>query len=138
MAAKLKKRALAEYNSQVVHVDPQLQEKRLKITGGDSRYELKCVTYCTGGTGQLPIHIRSHCHEIFQSETPNFHRSVSCDSSASAGGNVDNVVGGPIATAVSALNRLLNNGPDVQSHDKDATPGTSSIDFSSCNAAWSP
>ena len=43
MAAKLKKRALAEYNSQVVHVDPQLQEKRLKITGGDSRYELKCV-----------------------------------------------------------------------------------------------
>ena len=46
MAAKLKKRALAEYNSQVVHVDPQLQEKRLKITGGDSRYELKCVL-CT-------------------------------------------------------------------------------------------
>jgi len=86
MAAKLKKRALAEYNSQVVHVDPQLQEKRLKITGGDSR-------------------------------------SVSCDSSASAGGNVDNVVGGPIATAVSALNRLLNNGPEVQPHDKDATPG---------------
>ena len=40
MAAKLKKRALAEYNSQVVHVDPQLQEKRLKITGGDSRYVL--------------------------------------------------------------------------------------------------
>ena len=44
MAAKLKKRALAEYNSQVVHVDPQLQEKRLKITGGDSRYELKFVS----------------------------------------------------------------------------------------------
>ena len=44
MAAKLKKRALAEYNSQVVHVDPQLQEKRLKITGGDSRYELVCST----------------------------------------------------------------------------------------------
>lgn len=130
MAAKLKKRALAEYNSQVVHVDPQLQEKRLKITGGDSRYELKCA-------GQLPIHIRSHCQEIFQSETPNFHRSVSCDSSASAGGNVDNVVGGPIATAVSVLNRLLNNGPEVQPHDKDATPGTSSIDFnfSSRNAA---
>ena len=47
MAAKLKKRALAEYNSQVVHVDPQLQEKRLKITGGDSRYEYYW-------TGQLP------------------------------------------------------------------------------------
>ena len=74
---------------------------------------------------QPSLHIWSHCQEIFQCEKLNFHRSVSCDSSASAGGNVDNVVGGPIATAVSVLNRLLNNGPEVQPHDKDATPGAS-------------
>ena len=68
MAAKLKKRALAEYNSQVVHVDPQLQEKRLKITGGDSRYELKCVLLDWTVTNPHYVHIYSHCQQIFQSE----------------------------------------------------------------------